>query len=312
MDLVRFSVIIPVFNGAKTLERAIRSVLAQTYPAFEIIVVNDGSSDETEDIAAGFGDQVRYCYQQNAGVSAARNAGAKLAQGNWLAFLDADDYYYQDRLRLHAEFIAADPDLDFLTGDFDYRRPDGDLIRRSMESTPLGKILIERADDKGRIVMEERDFGGFVARHFGDTHTLSVPRTTFEALGGYPRRFAVCEDVHFLIRLCANSRRAGVICEPLAAYVIHEASATRSDPLRAQIQSVAAIRELRHELAGSSEVLKEGLSKSLRNARMDLASAFLRARKPMSALSSILPAVYENPGLDSVRDVLSVLRGLSE
>ncbi|BBA32419.1 glycosyltransferase [Methylocaldum marinum] len=309
MDLVKFSVVIPVYNGAGTLARAIDSVLAQSHPAYEIIVVDDGSTDATRDVAQSFGEKVRYCYQQNAGVSAARNAGANLARGDWLAFLDADDYYYEDRLRPHAEFIAADGGLDFLTGDFDYRSPDGALMRRSMDSTPLGQSLLKRVEGRGRVVMGEEDFGEFIARHFGDTHTLSVPRATFGALGGYSTRFAVCEDVHFLIRLCARSRRAGVICAPLAAYVIHEASATRSDPLRAQQQTLEALCNLRSELRVPNETLRQGLSDALRSARLDLASVLLRQRRSMAALKAVLPMLAEQPGWRSLRDTLSVIRG---
>ena len=94
-----FSVIISVYNGAATLSRAIESVLVQSYPPAEIIVVNDGSTDDTEGVIAGFRDRVVGLCQANAGVSAARNAGATRATGEWLAFLDADDWYYRDRLR---------------------------------------------------------------------------------------------------------------------------------------------------------------------------------------------------------------------
>ena len=111
-DAVTFSVIIPAFNSAATLTRAVDSVLGQTWPAHEVIVVDDGSSDDTRSLAEGYGDAVRVIYQSNAGVSVARNRGAEAATGNWLAFLDADDWYYPERLRWHAEWIADDPSLD--------------------------------------------------------------------------------------------------------------------------------------------------------------------------------------------------------
>ena len=101
----RFSVIIPAYNSATTLTRAVESVLCQSYPAHEIIVIDDGSTDNTTEVARGFGEQVRLLRQANAGVSAARNRGAECATGDWLAFLDADDWYYPDRLSLHAGMI---------------------------------------------------------------------------------------------------------------------------------------------------------------------------------------------------------------
>ena len=184
-----FSVIIAVYNGAATLGRAIESVLAQSYTQHEVIVVDDGSTDDTAQVAQRFGDAVRYVRQDNAGVSAARNAGARHAGGEWLAFLDADDWYYPDRLRLHAEWIMRDANLDFLTGDYDYVRPDGSHISRSMEKHESGRALLRKAGGAPEVIMTAAEFEPFVADHFGDTHTLSVPRRTFLKLGGYPLGF---------------------------------------------------------------------------------------------------------------------------
>ena len=205
----RFSVIIPAYNSAATLARAVESVFAQSWPAHEIIVIDDGSIDETLQVAREFGDKVQVIHQPNAGVSTARNRGAEAATGDWLAFLDADDWYYPDRLRWHAEWIARDAGLDFLTGDYEYRREDGSLMGTSMAMHSSGRAMLEKADGAEKVVMEEKEIETFVADHFGDIHTLSVPRKTFHALGGYPPGFKVCEDVHFLTRLCAVESQGG-------------------------------------------------------------------------------------------------------
>ncbi len=173
-------------------------------------MVDDGSTDRTATVASAYADRVHYVYQPNAGVSAARNYGARIASGDWLAFLDVDDWYYPDRLRLHAEWIAKDQMLDFLTGDQEYRRPDNTLIRRSMSSTVAGRRLLARANGQDRVLMSQDDLADFVEDHFGDTPTLSLPRQTFLDLGGYPTGFRVCEDVNLLIRLVARSQRIGV------------------------------------------------------------------------------------------------------
>ncbi|MDP2252784.1 MAG: glycosyltransferase family 2 protein, partial [Thiobacillus sp.] len=136
----RFSVVIPAFNSAATLARAIESVRAQSWPAHEIIVVDDGSTDATAEIAAGF-DGVRLIRQKNSGVSVARNAGAAAASGDWLAFLDADDWYAPDRIKLHAEWIAEDAALDFLTGDYEYRDETGALLGTSMAQHESGRMM---------------------------------------------------------------------------------------------------------------------------------------------------------------------------
>ncbi|HHJ81163.1 MAG TPA: glycosyltransferase family 2 protein [Candidatus Tenderia electrophaga] len=304
-----FTVIIAVYNGEKTIAGAIQSVLDQTYPAHEIIVIDDGSTDDTAEQVKQFGGAVQYIYQQNAGVAAARNAGVDKARGDWLAFLDADDYYYPHRLKWQAELLQRHSRLDFMTGDFDYVYPDGSLIRRSMDSTEVGRQLLQQAAGSQGIVMTGELLGGFVESHFGDTHTLAMPRQTFIELGGYPVGVKVCEDVNLLIRLCARSQQVGVVCRPMAAYVIHQDGATRSDPLRAQQQTLQALLPLRTSLATAPDIIREGLDGCIRHARLDLAYALIKAGRKFEAVRTMLPLVKERPGLTSLRDVASIIKG---
>lgn len=304
-----FSVIIPAYNSAATLARAVDSVCAQTWPAHEIIVVDDGSTDDTLQVARGFGDRVRVIHQSNAGVSMARNRGAEAATGDWLAFLDADDWYYPDRLRWHAEWIAHDPDLDFLTGDYEYRREDGNLAGTSMAMHQSGRAMLEKADGAEKVVMESKEIEIYVADHFGDIHTLTVPRKTFRALGGFPAGFRVCEDVHFLSRLCAVSHRVGVICRPLGVYLIHGSSATRSDPLKAQEYNVQALLDLKRLASDFPEPVKHGVMTRLRNGRLNLGYALVRAGRRREALGAVMPSLVETPGWASIRNFLSILKG---
>ena len=106
------SVIIPVYNGARYLRPALESVLAQTYPRFEVIVVDDGSTDDSGVIAQSFHD-VRYIHQSNQGVAAARNNGIEAARGEFLAFLDQDDLWTPEKLKLQMGQLLSDPDLGY-------------------------------------------------------------------------------------------------------------------------------------------------------------------------------------------------------
>jgi GT2 family glycosyltransferase len=302
----RFSVIIPAYNSEATLARAIDSVLAQNYPAHEIIVVDDGSTDGTPDVVSRYDKKLRYLHQNNTGVSSARNLGAQVASGDWLAFLDADDWYYPDRLRLHAEWILEDATLDFLTGDYDYRRPDGSFISCSMDQHESGRSLLARANGAQRILMTADDLEAFVADHFGDTHTLSVSRRKFLELGGYPTGFKVCEDVFFLITLCAVSNRIGVVCSPLAAYVIHAHGATRKDPLSAQVENVRTLTALKTTSSHFPVAIQRGIRERLRLGRLNLGYALVRTGQRAAALRSVAPSILEN-GMAGFRDILSVL-----
>lgn len=110
------SVIIPVYNRDRYLAEAIESVLAQTYPAIELIVVDDGSTDLSAEVAQRYLPNLIYFYQQNGGISAARNTGIGLAQGEFLAFLDSDDIWMPDKLSQQMAAFTSDPNLEAVFG----------------------------------------------------------------------------------------------------------------------------------------------------------------------------------------------------
>jgi len=306
----RFSVVIPAFNSAATLARAIESVQSQSWPAHEIIVVDDGSTDATAEVAHQFGGAVHLIKQKNSGVSVARNAGAAAATGDWLAFLDADDWYAPDRIKLHAEWIAEDPALDFLTGDYEYRDDAGRQLGTSMAQHESGRIMLTKAAGSSRVAMEtSSEIAAFVADHFGDTHTLSVPRARFVELGGYPIGFKVCEDVHFLTRLMAKSRRIGVVCQSLGVYVIHGGSATRRDPVAAQRENVRTLTDLSRLAENFPASVRRGVAERMQSARYNLGCALSRSGQRIAAVGAVLPTLAARPGWRSLRDVLSMIRG---
>lgn len=108
------SVIIPTYNSAHYLRQALTSVIQQTRAADEIIVVDDGSTDDTQQVVDAFG--VSYVYQPNAGAAAARNKGVELAQGNLIAFLDADDLWMPTKLAQQAHLLETGADVDMVFG----------------------------------------------------------------------------------------------------------------------------------------------------------------------------------------------------
>ena len=110
------SVIVPAFNGERFLAESLRSALAQTLPPLEVIVVDDGSSDGTAEIAESFGEPVRCIRQENRGVAAARNRGLSVTRGEFIAFLDHDDLWPADKLELQVLALRSDPGVDIVTG----------------------------------------------------------------------------------------------------------------------------------------------------------------------------------------------------
>lgn len=114
------SVIVPVYNAALYLTEALESAWRQTHPPHEIIVVDDGSTDDTAQVVSRFDSQfgagIRYCFQQNRGTGAARNRGAQMATGDYLAFLDDDDIWLAQKLMRQQRAMASDPELDAVFG----------------------------------------------------------------------------------------------------------------------------------------------------------------------------------------------------
>lgn len=305
----KFSVIIAAYNSGATLSKAIDSVLAQTYAAYEIIIVDDGSTDDTSAVVSHYGDKIRYHFQKNSGVSSARNQGAELARGEWLTFLDADDWYYPQRLYWHAELLRRNPELDFLIGDYHYGRADGSIIRRSIESTAFGLKILAAADEQGSVLLGVAEMGELIPAYFGHTLTLSLPREKFLVLGGFSRSFSIAEDIHLFVRLCANSLKTGVACNPMGVYYVHDSGLIRSDVVKAQVSTVETLSSLKDELKSAPAPIRKGFLLLMVSARFDLAITLIKRGQHLKATISFLPSLIESFSWSNVKKLLSIVKG---
>ena len=204
----RVSVIIPAHNAERDIADAVRSVLDQTCPDFEIIVVDDGSSDGTLAALQPFGSRVRAHSQQNAGVSAARNAGALLATGEWLAFLDADDLWMPAKLQHQLALATPMSFTDRLN-----IGARGDLPVLQSESTPM------RGGDIFVALMRESNFI--------TTSSVMIRKDVFDALGGFSPELRTAEDWDLWLRVAAR-HEIGFVPEPLVQYRLQPGSLSRS------------------------------------------------------------------------------------
>jgi glycosyltransferase involved in cell wall biosynthesis len=146
-DIGKISVIVPVYNGARFVSQAIDSILDQPYGNLELIVIDDGSTENTATVIQGYGNALRYEYQSNGGSSVARNHGCSLAAGDFLAFLDADDLWCRDRLEIQTEAFARDPGLDIVWGhvqEFYQGTAPGDSPARPLAGRHPGTALLRR------------------------------------------------------------------------------------------------------------------------------------------------------------------------
>ncbi|MBL9078203.1 MAG: glycosyltransferase family 2 protein [Planctomycetes bacterium] len=200
------SVVIPTYNRARLLARAIDSVLAQTQPAAEVLVVDDGSTDDTAAVVARYGTAVRYLSQRNAGVSAARNHGVRQARCEWVAFLDSDDFWLPEKLARQLPWLA-DPTVVvcFTNRTWTSRRP-ADRFAEVGFTCPAGGGPV---DDAVAVMALPRG-SPLIAS------CCIYRRAALLALGGYDERLRVYEDLQLDFRLALAGGRFVAVPEVLA------------------------------------------------------------------------------------------------
>lgn len=186
------SVVIPTYNRGFCIARAIDTVLCQTRTANEVIVVDDGSGDDTREIVRSYGDRVTYLFQRNAGVSAARNAGVRAARGEWIAFLDSDDEWIPEKLELQCSDVTKHPRA--IAHMTDCSLGEGDEDRLSIFGMRGLRSEFERSP------MRERPLCDVLQSAFFPSSWL-VRRDAIDASGYFDPTMRVCEDTDLLSRI---------------------------------------------------------------------------------------------------------------
>lgn len=209
---MRFSVIIPLFNKAPYVKKAIESVLAQTWRDFELVVVDDGSSDESYAVAEAVlkGSPIPYqlIHQKNAGVSTARNNGVKASHGDYLCFLDADDWWDASFLEEMNELVSDFPDAGIYGSNYT-------IVNERKQKTRIAKIGVEDDFVKGDI-----DYCMVYAKTLQMplwTGAVCIPRMIFEVTQGFKPQLKMGEDFDLWIRI-ALKYRVVFLNKPLAFY----------------------------------------------------------------------------------------------
>lgn len=199
----KISVIIPAYNRAETLQRAIDSVIAQNYNPWELVLVDDGSTDETnaimQKVLAGWTREqnIKVLRQENLGVSAARNLGVKNSRGEWLAFLDSDDEWLPEKLALQIR-VADFSTLPLVHGEEVWLR-NGVRVNPKVKYKKSGGEIFDRCVETTCI----------------STSTTIMRRDLFDSLGGFREDFKVCEDYELWLRITAKTP-VGFVDTPVA------------------------------------------------------------------------------------------------
>ena len=207
------SVIIPAYNQGHYLGQAIRSVLDQTYPHFEVIVVDDGSTDSTREVVHSFTDaRIRYVYQENRGLSAARNTGIRSASSPYVSFLDSDDLFLPDKLQLLVAESESEPGCGLIAGQ---------AIPIDEQGNTIGKAFVEGlpADSADLLLGNPLHVG-----------SVLVSRLWQDRVGFFDEDLRSYEDWDLWLRLARAGCRMSWVAQPVSLYRFHRAQMTARRP----------------------------------------------------------------------------------
>ncbi|MGB8543309.1 MAG: glycosyltransferase [Candidatus Acidiferrales bacterium] len=238
----KVTAIIPVYNCAQYVTKAIDSVLAQTYPAREIIVVDDGSTDGTREVLQPYMNSIIYVYQKNAGEPAARNTGIRHATGEYIAYLDADDLWLPDKLQLQMEYFVAHPECK--------------VVYTDMMTFDSSGILVESVRaSRGRIYQSGKIFPYLFRETLFGSGSVVFSKDCCDTVGLFDESFLVGSDYEMWLRM-ARYFEFGYVDKPLLMYRQHREMSTQTlgqvpqDGMPWQAKVLNRILELYPEIRG--------------------------------------------------------------
>ena len=261
------SVIIPTYNSDQFLEKALQSVFNQTFTDYEIIVVDDGSIDQTRQVIANYRDKINYIYQENGGPSKARNRGIRASSAPYIAFLDADDMWLPSKLEQQIAIFHQRPELGMVsTNAFSFN--DRGIIRRSHKRQ---RLLV------GNVARNIFLYDGV------GTPTVMVRKKVFDRVGYFDEELLLAEDDNMWVRIAAQFE-VEIIEEPLVKIRDHPGRITRNrEKLYEMVQTNIDLLSLRY--AGVKEIVEKVLPKKVSMLQFEIGyyrfenGAFHEARK---------------------------------
>ncbi|HHP7230393.1 MAG TPA: glycosyltransferase family 2 protein [Xenococcaceae cyanobacterium] len=212
------SVIIPAYNGALYIAAAIESVLAQNYHDYEIIVVDDGSTDNTKAIVTSYGDRINYLHQENQGVAQARNLGLEAANSKYIAFLDQDDFFLPHKLSEQVATLEQDASIGLVNSGWDIVNSQGKKLAAVEPWHNLPQL-----DLASLIIWKPVFLGAMLFR-----------RSWLDRCGNFDSTLEQTPDVDLVLRLAGMGCSATWVKRVTVAYRQHEQNASKNTALQAQ------------------------------------------------------------------------------
>ncbi len=218
--MINVSVIIPAYNCDRYIREAIASVFAQTYTDYELIIVDDGSTDDTAQVIKSYGDRINYIYQTNQGVAQARNTGLAVAQGKYIAFLDQDDFFYPHKLAAQVELMEQNPHLGMIFSGWDIVDSQGEAITAFLDQPSETSRELNIQDI---LIWKPVFLGAMLFSH-----------AWLKQTNGFDTILEQTPDVDLVLRLAAIGCPAYWLKDATVGYRQHESNASRNTLLQAQ------------------------------------------------------------------------------
>ncbi|MBN2137845.1 MAG: glycosyltransferase family 2 protein [Sedimentisphaerales bacterium] len=290
------SVVIPTYNRAEFVVRAIDSVLEQTWRDYEVIVVDDGSTDNTKEVLGPYMDRISYIYQDNAGVSVARNTGIEAAKGQWVAFLDSDDEWLPEKLAVQMSCVSNNPEIVAHVTNATVVLGDDDTVDLFTIRGRPGYCL------EGRII--ERPFLDVLKFQFF-TPTLMASRRKAMDIGGFDEKITIWEDGDFMRRLSLEGPWGVSNRSLVLVYRRPEAKEVNLSRQRKEcpVQSYRCQVRMYDKLWASDKLQpreRRLLAGSRSGARFNLGLSQLRSGRRKEGLVTLKQSIADRPSVKSV------------
>ena len=268
MQEVKVSVVIPSYNSARYVVTAVESVLAQTFRDYEILVVDDGSTDDTKEVLSKYGDSIRYLYKPNGGVSSARNYGIEKATGKYVALLDADDVWMPEKLAKQIAVLEADENIGLCYASTE-------KVDENLQAV-IGYIEANSYEDYCEALLLNLNI---VA---GSCSSAIVRRDVTQQTNGFDAEFSTCADWEYWLRLSLLTKFA-----PVADYLVKYrvvAGSMSSDPFVSKRDTEGVLRKF-FAMPNLPPKYKKLEKKSLSTNLMVVSGEFLHNGKIVESLS---------------------------
>lgn len=223
------SIIVPCYNQAQYLDEALQSVLDQTYANWECIVVNDGSEDNTEEVAKTWVEKdkrFKYLFQENEGLSSARNAGLKIAKGDYIQFLDSDDLIESEKIKVQIDALVSDPEIDISVSGYRYFEGSTRELKAMGRNNFFPEVVLHKNDVDTKDVLNVKN-----------PMVISAPLyrvSVFEKVGFFDEELVSLEDWDFHTRCALHGMKfqhIGIEINTRTLVRLHSKSMMRNDEI---------------------------------------------------------------------------------